>query len=105
MKVIIKDNQKRYKYSKLKISEGERLSIILFVTSFLLVLISIIISFFYEGEAPAIVGGMGVASIICILGSMAFSISEIYLYRSYTYTTRNMIFLQIISLLFWMFSL
>ena len=50
-----------------------------------------------------ILSGFAISSFICNLGSMAFSISEIYLYEVFTSLTRNMLGLQIFYILFWIF--
>ena len=105
MRVIKKKNQIKYKYEKEKWSEGVKLSVLLFIASILIFLLSVIISVLKLGNASEIVGGLGISSIIFCLGSMAFSISEIYLYKSYKRITRNMLLFQILYLLYWVFSL
>lgn len=104
MRVIKKNNQVKYKYEKEKWSEGIKLSVLLYILSIFIFFVAVIISILNRGEASEIVGGLGVASIIFCLGSMAFSISDIYLYKSYKRITRNMLLLQILYLLFWIFG-
>lgn len=105
MRVIKRNNQIKYKYEKEKYSEGVKLSVLLYIVCIFIFFLSIIISIVCRGEASEIVGGLGFTSIICCLGSMAFSISEIYLYKSYKKITRNMLLLQILYLLYWIFSI
>ena len=105
MRVVRKNNQVKYKYKKDKWSEGVKLSLLLYIISIFIFFLSIIISIINHGEASEIVGGLGISSIICCLGSMAFSISEIYLYKSYTRVNRNMLLCQMLYLLYWIFSI
>lgn len=105
MRVIKRNNQIKYKYEKEKWSEGVKLSVLLYILSIFIFFLSIVISIIKLGNASEIIGGLGLASIICCLGSMSFSISEIYLYKRYKRITRNMLLFQILYLLYWVFSL
>ena len=103
MKIIVKDNKVKYNYVERDQSEGERLSILLYKVAIVLIVFCLLMAIVFRGDTPMILSGVAIASFICNLGSMAFSISEIYLYEVYTSLTRNMLGLQILYILFWIF--
>ena len=103
MKIIVKNNKVKYNYVERDKSEGERLSILLYRAAIVLMVFCLLMSIFFRGDTPMILSGVAISSFVCNLGSMAFSISEIYLYEVYTSLTRNMLGLQILYILFWIF--
>ena len=103
MKIIVKNNKVKYNYVERDQSEGEKYSIILYKIAIIIMLFCLLLAVFFGGNTPMILSGIAISSFICNLGSMAFSISEIYLYEVYTSLTRNMLGLQILYILFWIF--
>jgi len=103
MKVIIKNNQIRYKYTKNKFSEGLIYSIIFFVISIFLFFISILISILNNGKAGSIVSGIVFSSFLFDILAIYFIILEIYLYENKNKSVRNMLFLEVLYFIFWAF--
>ena len=104
LRVIRKNNQVKYKYQKEKWPEGVKLSVLLYIITIFTFVLSVIISIISKKQSEGLISGIALTSIICCLGSMSFSISEIYFYKSYKRVTRNMLLLQILYLLFWIFG-
>lgn len=103
MKVINKNSKTIYKYSKHDFSDGVITAIILYAIAILLFIVSIVISYIFIGEAPLIVAGVGVSSIIFDIGSMIYVILDIYLYKNFHIEIRNLLILQILFLILWIF--
>lgn len=103
MREIIKNNKVIYNYQTHKLSDGVLYSIILYVVAVLLLILSILISYFYLGEAPSIIGGIGISSIVFNIASMIFIILEVYLYNNFHKEIRTMLLLQLILFSIWIF--
>lgn len=103
MREIAKNNKIIYNYQTHKFSDGVLYSILLYIISVLLLLISILISYLYLGEAPSIIGGIGLASIIFNASSMIFIILEVYLYNNFYSEIRTMLILQLVLFSVWIF--
>ena len=103
MREIIRKNRIIYNYQLHKLSEGTITAIILFAISVLLLLISILISYICLGEAPSIVAGFGLSSLIFNTGSMLNIILEVYLYNNFHPEIRTMLFLQLVLFSVWIF--
>lgn len=100
MRVVVKNNQVRYKYAKEKLAYNDKMSIITYSIAIVVFIFALCISIIYGGEGPLIVGALGTVSIVFDLVSMFFSIYEIYEYNIYKRVTRNMLILQICFLIF-----
>lgn len=103
MREIVKKNKIIYNYKEHIISDGVKVAILLYFISILLLIISILVSYLYMGEAPPIVAGIGMSSIIFNLGSMVSVILEIYLYNNFHSEIRTMLILQLIVFAIWIF--
>lgn len=103
MREIVKNNKVIYSYNTHKMSDGVILSIILFAVAVLLLIISILISYLYLGEAPTYVAGVGISSIIFNVASMIEIIIEIYFYENFHSEIRTMLILQLLLFSIWIF--
>ncbi|MBR1454812.1 MAG: hypothetical protein IJ593_09275 [Lachnospiraceae bacterium] len=103
MREIVKNNKVLYSYNTHKISDGVIMSIILYAVSVLLLIISILISYLYLGEAPSYVAGIGISSIIFNIASMIKIIIEIYFYENFHSEIRTMLILELILFSVWIF--
>ena len=103
MREIVRKNRIMYSYEEHRLSEGVITSIILYIIAVLLFLISILVSYFYSGNAPTFVAGIGISSILFNLGSMTNIILEIHLYRNFHPEIRTMLILQLIFFSIWIF--
>lgn len=103
MREIIRKNGVVYSYTKYERSEGIIYAIILYAIAVLFLFISIVISLLYLGEAPSIVGGLGLTSIIFNTGSLLNVILDIYFYRNFHTDVRTLLILQIILYSVWIF--
>ena len=103
MREIVKNNKVLYSYNAHKISDGVIMSIILYAVSVLLLIISILISYLYLGEAPSYVAGIGISSIIFNIASMIKIIIEIYFYENFHSEIRTMLILELILFSVWIF--
>lgn len=103
MREIIRKSGVVYSYTKYERSKGIIHAIILYAIAVLFLAISIVVSLLYLGEAPSIVGGLGLVSIIFNLGSLTNVIMDIYLYRNFHTDVRTMLLLQIILFSVWIF--
>lgn len=103
MREIVKNNKVLYSYNTHKISDGVIMSIILYAVSLLLLIISILISYLYLGEAPSYVAGIGISSIIFNIASMIKIIIEIYFYENFHSEIRTMLILELILFSVWIF--
>lgn len=103
MRIVSRKDKKIYKYESHKISDGVFVAIILYAIAVLLLLISIIISYLYLGEAPTYIAGIGLSSIFFNIASMINIILEIYLYGNFHIEIRNMLLLQILLFVIWIF--
>lgn len=101
MKIINKKNKILYKYIKHDFSDGVIIAIILFSIAILLFITSILISYIFIGEAPLIIAGICISSLIFDIGSLIIVILEIYLFKNYHSEIRNLLILQIIFLILW----
>lgn len=103
MREIVKKNRIIYNYKEHIISDGVKVAILLYIISVLLLIVSILVSYLYMGEAPPIVAGIGMSSIIFNLGSMVSVILEIYLYNNFHSEIRTLLILQLIIFGVWIF--
>ena len=103
MRVIVRNNKIKYVYAKPKLTEGIKLSIIMFVAAIVMLLIGVLISILFSGNAPSIVASFGISSIICNTASMASIVLEVYLYKNFAPAVRNMLLLQIFLFIVWIF--
>lgn len=103
MRVINKKNKTIYKYDKHEFSDGVIIAIIMFAIAILLFISSVIISYIFLGEAPLFIAGVGISSILFDVGSMLIVVLEIYLYKNFHKEIRNLLILQIIFLIIWIF--
>lgn len=103
MREIVKKNKTIYNYTEHIMSEGVKVAILLYVIAVFLLLISILISYICMGEAPSIVAGIGLASIIFNLGSMTNIVLEVYLYNNFHPEIRTMLLLELILFAIWIF--
>lgn len=101
MKKILRNNKTYYKYEKKPLTQNIQYAIILYVVAIMLFIISILISYLYRGEAPEIIGGMGVTSIVLDFVSMIFIVLDIYLDKNFQPAIRNMLILQILFIIMW----
>ena len=103
MREIVRKNKTIYSYQLHTLSEGTIAAIILYAVAALLLIVSILISYIFLGEAPSIVAGFGISSIIFNIGSMANIILEVYLYNNFYPEIRTMLFLQLFLFSIWIF--
>ena len=103
MREIVKNNKVFYNYEAHKLSDGVNAAIILYCIAVLLLILSIFISYIYVGDAPTIVAGVGLSSILFNIGSMVNIILEVYLYNNFHVEIRTMLLLQLILFTVWMF--
>ncbi len=103
MREIIRKNKVVYSYEEHKLSDGVHTAIILYAVAVSLLVISILISYMCLGEAPSIVAGIGISSILFNIGSMASIILEVYLYNNFHAEIRTMLLLQLILFTVWIF--
>lgn len=103
MREIVKKDKIIYNYTEHIMSEGVRVSILLYVIAVFLLLISILVSYLFMGEAPSIVAGLGLSSIIFNIGSMTNIILEVYLYNNFHPEIRTMLLLELILFAIWIF--
>lgn len=103
MKVIIKNNQVRYKYTKNKLSDGVILSIVFYAVAIFLFFLSILISVLHKGNAGSIISGIIFSSFLFDILAIYFTILEIYLYENKKKSVRNILFLEILYFIFWAF--
>lgn len=103
MREIVRKNKTVYNYTEHIMSYGVKVAILLYVVAVLLLMISILVSYLFMGEAPSIVAGIGMASIIFNLGSMTNIILEVYLYNNFHPEIRTMLLLELILFAIWIF--
>lgn len=103
MREIVKKNKIVYNYTEHIISDGVKIAIMLYAVALVLLLISILISYLYMGEAPSIVAGIGLSSIFFNIGSMINIILEVYLYNNFHPEIRTMLILELILFAIWIF--
>lgn len=103
MREIVKKNKVVYNYTEHIMSDGVKVAILLYVIAILLLMISVLISYLYMGDAPSVVAGFGLSSIIFNVGSMVNVILEVYLYNNFHPEIRTMLVLQLILFAVWIF--
>ena len=103
MREIVKNNQIYYSYKTHKLSEGVLHSIIFFEVAVIFLIISILVSYLYLGEAPSFIAGLGLTSIIFNIASITKIVMEIYLYENYAPEIRTMLILQLLLFSVWIF--
>lgn len=103
MREIVRKNKIIYNYQLHTLSDGTKTAIILYAIAVLFLIISILISYIFLGEAPSIVAGFGISSILFNIGSMINIILEVYLYNNFHPEIRTMLFLQLILFSIWIF--
>ena len=103
MREIVRKNKIIYNYQIHKLSEGTITAIILYAISVLFLLVSILISYMFLGEAPSIVAGFGISSLLFNFASMLNIILEVYLYNNFHPEIRTMLFLQLFLFSIWIF--
>ena len=103
MREIVKKNKVIYNYKEHIIPYGVKVAILLYVIAVLLLLVSILISYLCMGDAPSIVAGIGLSSLICNIGSMVNIILEVYLYNNFHPEVRTMLILQLVLFAVWIF--
>ena len=103
MREIIRKDKVIYNYKEHIISEGVKIAILLYVIAIFLLIISILISYLFMGNAPSIIAGIGCSSIIFNVGSMINIILEVYLYNNFHTEIRTMLFLQLLLFAIWIF--
>ncbi len=103
MREIVKKNKIVYNYTEHIISDGVKIAIMLYAVAVVLLLISILVSYLYMGEAPSIVAGIGLSSIFFNIGSMINIILEVYLYNNFHPEIRTMLILELILFAIWIF--
>ena len=103
MREIIRKNKTIYNYQLHTLSEGTITAIVLYAVAVLLLLVSILISYIFLGDAPSFIAGFGMSSIIFNIGSIANIILEVYLYNNFYPEIRTMLFLQLILFSIWIF--
>lgn len=101
MRVITRNKKKLYKYEKIPFTYNIKMAILFFAIAIFVYLIGILIAVLCKGEAPMIVGGIGISSIIIDLLSMGYIIYDIYEYKNFQPSIRNMLLLQILFLVYW----
>lgn len=103
MREIVKKNKVIYNYKEHVMPEGVKVAILLYVIAILLLIVSILISYICMGEAPSIVAGVGISSLIFNAGSMFNIVLEVYLYNNFHPEIRTMLVLQLILFAVWIF--
>ncbi|MBO6118965.1 MAG: hypothetical protein J6P02_00680 [Lachnospiraceae bacterium] len=103
MREIVRKNKIIYNYELHTLSDGTKAAIILYAVAVLLLLVSILISYILLGEAPTIIAGLGISSIIFNIGSMLNIILEVYLYNNFHPEIRTMLLLQLVLFFIWIF--
>lgn len=103
MREIVRNNQIYYSYKTHKMSEGVIYSIAFFAVAVIFLIISILVSYLYLGEAPSFVAGFGITSIIFNIASITKIVMEIYLYENYSPEIRTMLILQLLLFSVWIF--
>lgn len=103
MRIVTRNNKKYYKYEKKPLSFGIIAAVVLYIVAILLYIFDIIYAYACGGEAPLMAGGIGVCSIFLNIVSMLFIVFEIYLYKNFQPAIRNMLILQILYFIFWIF--
>lgn len=101
MSTKIKKKKFLYNYLETGFSEGVKLAIILYAIAVLFLIISIFISFILGGEAPSIIAGVGISSILFNIASIINIILEVYLYDNYKKEIRTMLLLQLVLFAIW----
>ena len=101
MREKIRKNEIVYDYEIHKLSQDVRLAIILYIFAVILLIVSIFISYLFLGDAPSIVAGIGISSLILNTASMALIVMEIYLQDNYHSEIRTMLVLQLILFSIW----
>ena len=101
MREKIRKNEIIYDYEVHKLSDDVKLSIILYIIAVLFLFISIFISYLFLGEAPSIVAGIGISSLIFNTASMVLIVMEIYLQDNYHSEIRTMLILQLLLFSIW----
>lgn len=100
MKVVVRNNEKVFKYEKHKFSFGVKSAIGLYVGCIFLFCLSIYISYLLDGNAGTFIAGIVFSALICDIASLIIVILEIYLYKNFYSEIRNMLILQVAFLLF-----
>ena len=103
MREIVKNNQIYYSYKAHKLSEGVIHSIVFYAIAVIFLIILILFSYLYLGEAPSFIAGIGLTSIIFNIASITKIVMEIYLYENYSPEIRTMLILQILLFSIWIF--
>lgn len=103
MREIIKNNKTVYDYKTHKISYDVTLSAVLYCISILLMLLSFFISYIYIGNAPTVVAGVGISSLIFNTASMIVVVYDIYMHDNYSREVGVMLILQLILFSIWIF--
>ena len=103
MREIVRKNKIIYNYQLHTLSDGTKTAIILYAIAVLFLIISILISYIFLGEAPSIVAGFGISSILFNIGSMLNIVLEVYLYNNFHPEIRTMLLLQLILFSIWIF--
>lgn len=103
MRIVVRNNKIKYMYVKPEMTEDIKLSIIMFIISVVMLLLGIFISILFSGNAPTIVAAFGLISIICNVASMTYIVLEVYLYQNFAPAVRNMLLLQILFFIIWIF--
>lgn len=105
MRVVNKNDKTVYKYGTHRFADGVLSAIILYAVAVLLLVVSVVISYLYLGEAPTFVAGIGISSMLFNLASMINIILEIYLYKNFHAEIRNLLLLQILLFSIWIFMI
>lgn len=103
MKVINRKNKKLFSYNTHEISKGVKFAILLYIIALFLFILSVLLSILFLGEAPSFVAGIGISSLLFNAASMLNIVLEIYLYKNYFSEIRNMLLLQILLFIIWIF--
>lgn len=103
MREIIKKNRVIYNYKEHIRPYGVIVAIILYFIAILLLIVSILISYLYMGEAPTFVAGIGISSLIFNTGSMVNIVLEVYFYNNFHPEIRTMLILQLVLYAVWIF--
>ena len=103
MREIIRKNRIIYNYEIYKLSEGSKTAILLYVVAVFFLIMPMFVSYFCGGEAPTIIAGFGLTSIICNIGSMLNIVLEVHLYNNFHPEIRTMLLLQLILFSIWIF--
>ena len=103
MREVVRKNKVIYNYKEHIISDGVKVAILLYAIAIFLLVLSILISYLWMGDAPTIIAGIGISSIIFNLGSMTNIILEVYLYNNFHPEIRTMLILQLLLFAIWIF--